>query len=296
MDTNSNIFISIISKFVLSSFILRLPIYKHHYLSLAINLIFFIGLIIYEITIIKEAKTYLYVLKKVCIVIFYSFDNVYTKVLLSFDSISPYTCLLYRGIFVNILSLLYSFVFIFVNIPDENGIKSCIFLRYWKVFENKKNILFYIFSFFVMHLYNLNIYLIIDKFSPIHYAVGNIIENFDSTIILMIYRELELKEFFIKFSLYLVLIFASLIYNEFIVLNFCGFQKNTNLFLQKKEIEDLELTILNNNENELFPEDENDKNEIINIKENLNNESRESNLTKIKESCLIECKESNLNG
>ena len=296
MDTNSNIFISIISKFVLSSFILRLPIYKHHYLSLAINLIFFIGLIIYEITIIKEAKTYLYVLKKVCIVIFYSFDNVYTKVLLSFDSISPYTCLLYRGIFVNILSLLYSFVFIFVNIPDENGIKSCIFLRYWKVFENKKNILFYIFSFFVMHLYNLNIYLIIDKFSPIHYAVGNIIENFDSTIILMIYRELELKEFFIKFSLYLVLILASLIYNEFIVLNFCGFQKNTNLFLQKKEIEDLELTILNNNENELFPEDENDKNEIINIKENLNNESRESNLTKIKESCLIECKESNLNG
>ena len=260
---------------------MRLPIYKHHYLSLAINLIFFIGLIIYEITIIKEAKTYLYVLKKVCIVIFYSFDNVYTKVLLSFDSISPYTCLLYRGIFVNILSLLYSFVFIFVNIPDENGIKSCIFLRYWKVFENKKNILFYIFSFFVMHLYNLNIYLIIDKFSPIHYAVGNIIENFDSTIILMIYRELELKEFFIKFSLYLVLIFASLIYNEFIVLNFCGFQKNTNLFLQKKAIEDLEQTILNNNENELFPEDENYNNEIINIKENLNNESRESNLTEI---------------
>ena len=282
VDTNSNIFISIISKFVLSSFILRLPIYKHHYLSLAINLIFFIGLIIYEITIIKEAKTYLYMLKKVCIVIFYSFDNVYTKVLLSFDSISPYTYLLYRGIFRNIFSLLYSFVFIFVNIPDENGIKSCIFLRYWKVFENKKNILFYIFSFFVMHLYNLNIYLIIDKFSPIHYAVWNIIENFDSTIILMIYRELELKEFFIKFSLYLVLIFASLIYNEFIVLNFCGFQKNTNLFLQKKEIEDLELTILNNNENELFPEDEKDKNEIINIKENLNNESRESNLTKIK--------------
>ena len=218
---------------------------------------------------------------KIINVILYSFEDVYAKILLSLDSISPYLYLLYRGILVNILAILYSFVFIFVKIPDGNGIKSCIFLRYWKVFENKKNILFNIFSFFVMHLYNLNIYLIIDKFSPIHYAVGNIIENFDSTIILMIYRELEVKEFFIKFSLYLVLIFASLIYNEFIVLNFCGFQKNTNLFLQKKEIEDLELTILNNNENELFPEDENYNNEIINIKENLNNESRESNLTEI---------------
>ena len=116
---------------------MHLPIYKHHYLSLAINLVCLIGLVIYDIIQIKEAQTYLYVLKKIISVILYSFEDVYAKILLSFDSISLHTYLLYRGIFVNFLSLLFSLVFVFVKLPDENGIKSIVFSRFWKVYDNK---------------------------------------------------------------------------------------------------------------------------------------------------------------
>ena len=290
---HSNILINIISKLVLSSLILRLQIYKHHYLSLAINLIFLIGLTIYDTFIIKEAKTYLIVLRKILSVVLYSIENVYAKILLSFDSISPYTYLLYRGIFVNFFSLLYSLVFIFVEVPDEKGNKSCVFSRFWKVYDNKKNILLYIIFFFFKYLYSLNIFLIIDKFSPIHYAVACIFGNFGSLLISIIYKHIEVGEFFIKFTLFFILILASFIYIEFIVLNFCGFQKYTHLFLLKKADEDLEQINSNNNENDIFSDDENNKNEEINIEENLNNESIEPNLIENREQHLIENIESN---
>ena len=40
-----------------------------------------------------------------------------------------------------------------------------------------------------------------------------------------------------------MLIFAGLIHNEFIVLNFCGLQNYTKLFLEKKAEEDIRETI-----------------------------------------------------
>ena len=294
---SSDILFNVISKFALATLILHLPIYKHHYLSLAINIIFLIGFLIYDIVnIVKanDAKCLLFGLKRIISLVLYSLEDVYAKILLSFDSISPYSYLFYRGIFLNILSFLYSLVFIFVELPDEKGIKSCIFTRFWKVFEYKLNILLYIILLFVSYLFNQNVLLIIDKFSPIHYAVATVLETFGSLLISICYGDIKVNEFFIKIAIYFVLIIAALIYNEFIILNFCGFQKYTHLFLLKEANKDLELTILNNNENDYLPEDENNendlysiyennKNEIINIKENLNNEPGKSNLIENRE-------------
>ena len=113
-------------------------------------------------------------------------------------------------------------------------------------------------------------------------------------MISIFYGNINVGEFFIKFAIYFILILAALVYNEFIVLNFCGFQKNTYLFLQRKADEDLEQIIINNNENDLFSEDENNKNENINADENINNESLELNLIENRESNLIENRESNV--
>ena len=127
------------------------------------------------------------------------------------------------------------------------------------------------------YLVNLNLFLIIDKFSPIHYAVASILDNFGSLLISIFYKEIKVGEFFIKLAIYFILILAALVYNEFIVLNFCGFQKNTQLNLLK--LADIEQTKINNNENESITEDEStNKNEAINIEEKLNNESSEQNL------------------
>ena len=291
---SSDVFFNVISKFALSTLILHLPIYRHHYLSLAINIILLIVFLIFDILKITEAKEIIFGLKRIISLVLYSLEDIYAKILLSYDSISPYTYLFYRGIYLNILSLLYSIIFIFVKLPDEKGVKSCIFTRLWKVYEHRLNILYYIILLFVNYLFNQNVLLIIDKFSPIHYAVGTVLETFGSFIITTFDGKVEVGEFFYKFVIYFISILAALIYNEFIVLNFCGFQKYTHLFLLKKANKDLELTIFNNNDNELIPEeecdesdlysiDENNENEKNNMKENLYNESRKSNFTESKE-------------
>ena len=291
---SSDVFFNVISKFALSTLILHLPIYRHHYLSLAINIILLIVFLIFDILKITEAKEIIFGLKRIISLVLYSLEDIYAKILLSYDSISPYTYLFYRGIYLNILSLLYSIIFIFVKLPDEKGVKSCIFTRLWKVYEHRLNILLYIILLFVNYLFNQNVLLIIDKFSPIHYAVGTVLETFGSIIITTFDGKVEVGEFFIKFVIYFISILAALIYNEIIVLNFCGFQKYTHLFLLKMANKDLELTIFNNNDNELIPEeecdesdlysiDENNENEKNNMKENLYNESRKSNFTESKE-------------
>ena len=287
---SSDVFFNVISKFALSTLILHLPIYRHHYLSLAINIILLIVFLISDILKITAAKEIIFGLKRIISLVLYSLEDIYAKILLSYDSISPYTYLFYRGIYLNILSLLYSIIFIFVKLPDEKGVKSCIFTRLWKVYEHRLNILLYIILLFVNYLFNQNVLLIIDKFSPIHYAVGTVLETFGSILITTFDGKVEVGEFFIKFVIYFISILAALIYNEIIVLNFCGFQKYTHLFLLKKANKDLELTIFNNNDNELIPEeecdesdlysiDENNENEKNNMKENLYNESRKSNFT-----------------
>ena len=206
---------------------MHLQIYKHHYLSLGINLIFLIGLVIIDIVGMEDIKSILYMLMKIIKIILFSFEDVYTKILLSIDSVSPYSYLFYRGICVNILSFLYSVVFIFVELPDENGNKSIVFTRFWKVYNHKLNILLYILLFFIKYLLDLNLFLIIDKFSPIHFAVASIFENFGTLLISIIYGDIKIEEFFIKLTIFFILILAAFIYNEFIVLNFCGFQKKT---------------------------------------------------------------------
>ena len=221
---NSIILFNIVSKYALSILILKTPFYKHNYLSLAINLVILIGLIIVDILGIDDNKSYYFVLMKIINVILYSFEDVYAKILLSLDSISPYLYLLYRGILVNILAILYSFVFIFVKIPDEYGEKSCVFTRFWKVYENKLNIL-----------------------------------------------------------LYIILIFAALIYIEFIVLNFCGLQKYTKLFLQKEAKKDTYQTILNNNDTDSISQNI-DNDEMINTEMNSFDEFKESNLSQNRDS------------
>ena len=283
VNMNSFILFNIIIKYLLSFLILHTPVYKHHYLSLAINLIFLLLLVISDILTIK-GNEYFYVLMRIICVSLYSFEDTFAKVLLSSVSISPYIILLYRGILVNFLALLYSIVFIFVEIPDKKGKKSCVFSRFWKVYDNKLNIFLWIIFSLVQYLHSLNIFLIIDKFSLIHFAVATIMEFFGALLISIIYNEIKLKYFFIKIAIYLVLIVSALIYNEFIILNFCGFQKYTQLFLQKEAKKEIDQTFVDNNEDR----DSNLQKDLINIEMNSNNEIKESNTIDEKDSGIYE--------
>ena len=200
---------------------------------------------------------------KILTVLFYSIEDVYGKILLSDESISPYFLLFYRAIISNSLALIFSFIFIFVELPDENGDNSCVFKRFWKIYDNKLNVLFTSGLVIIQYLFNLNIYFIIDKFSVNHFAIASIFENFASLLnSLIIYKTIETLEFFIRLILYFILIIASLIHNELIIINCCEFQQHTKFFLEKTANEDIK-EIFNNNieRNEMidvFNENENE--------------------------------------
>ena len=130
--------------------------------------------------------------------------------------------------------------------------------------------------FILQYFKNLNIFLIIDKFSLIHFAIASILENIVSLFLSIIKfsGNIGLDEFFIKIAIYFILILAALIYIEFIVLNFCGLQKNTQLFLHKEAKNDIMQTMFNNNNDN----DSNAQNEIINEEEKSVNDFKEPNL------------------
>ena len=286
--------VNIIVTYILSIFILHKQFYRHNYFSLIITLIFLIVLVVIEqINIFKEINIFkddewelkiLYIVMRLLINIFYCLEDIYGKVLLSIESISIYKLLFYRGIMVSIITFIFSIVFIFVDIPDENGENSIVFTRFWKVYENKLNILYNIGIILINFIYNIHIFYIIDKFSPSHYAMATILDSFGSFLIAIFKRSIEIEEFIIRFIFCLILIFAGLIYNEIIILNFCGLQRYTKLFLQNEANTDISQTKIKNTtftESEVGNEEELINQEIINsikLKEFLDEEDNESSI------------------
>ena len=55
---------------------------------------------------------------------------------------------------------------------------------------------------------------------------------------LIINKDIEITEFFLRLIIYFILIFASCIHNEFIVLNFCKLQKHTRLIMEREAEKD----------------------------------------------------------
>ena len=240
VNLNFTLIINIISQYIASSIILHSRFYRHHYLSLFINIIFLIILVIKDIIEINKIDSepmakFIYILSRILIIIFYAIEDSFAKIVLTYNSVSLYSFLLFRGIFVNILAILFSILFIFIDLPDENNENSCVFTRFWKLYENKLYILLYIGMLVMNFLYNLNIFFVIDRFSPSHLGmtitIGHLAFLLNS---LIIHNNIEISEFFLRLAIYFILIIASLIHNEFIILNFFKLQKHTRYFLEKE--------------------------------------------------------------
>ena len=196
-------------------------------------------------------------IKKILSIVFYSIEDVIGKKVLLDDlmNINIYALLFYRAIVGTICLILFSIPFIFVEVtnkavePEESSIIFAQMLTLFKGAEFYKTFIFILNNFF----YNIFIWLIIDKFSPSHYAISNIFESTGTLIRLWITESDSVQQPVIRLIIYLVLIFGSLIHAEMIVLNFCGMSANTNLSFEKKikeEIDDITDVLSDNIKNE----------------------------------------------
>ena len=283
---------NIIFLFLLTKFMLNIELYLHHYFSLiifiaclvVITVIDFIAInenIVeeYKDSLIKEShfiNSSLYIIIRIFVVLLYSIENILAKIMFLKYYYSPYLLQLMKAIIKLFFIFIFSLPLIFIKI---NGI--IIFSLFKDIFKNYilENIFRYIIYLINHFFYNILNYLIIDKFSPAHTVIAYIFEYFAIFLINTTTTKTGEKiivdyKFGVRLVMYILLIIASLIFNEFVVINVCGLANNTKLFLDYKEKNDLNLIGELNNEitpDDLISEDnieENNRNSAVGKKEN----------------------------
>ena len=275
-----------ITIYICSRIILKTYFYKHHYFSFLINIICI--LIIGAIDIVNihnhEKKDELgmiifYIIKKMLSIVFYSIEDVLGKKVLMEFFFNIYSLLFSRAIFETVLLLIFSIPFAFIEITDvsdpERGPETGI------IFERISNLLSH-FSFriivfiFTNFFYNIFIWLIIDNFSPSHYAISNVLESLGTLIRLWITEPDSADLPVLRMFIYIILILGGVIHTEMVVINYCGLQENTKLFLESIESEDMQSIKEKKDENEIGldeyiiknPEENDENNEEITNNDN----------------------------
>ena len=294
--TNLNIILifNIIFLYVLSKFMLNTEFYSHHYFSFTI---FFICLIVITlidfIEIANNKKTplinsFLYISIRLFVILLYSIENILAKIMFFKYYYSPYLLLLMKAFIKLIFLIIFTIPLCFIKFENKIIFSMFKYIFIDKDSNNDKtefiwlSIIYLFNSFF----YNILNYLLIDKFSPTNATIAYIFENFGIFIINTIidtkvkkndvnYNDSNfIYRLILRLIMYILLIIASLIFNEFLVVNICGLANNTKLFLDYKEKNDFNL--IGELNNEITPDDlisdvnieENSRNSVVDKKEN----------------------------
>ena len=250
-NLSSLLIFNIITIYILSRFFLKDYFYRHHYFSFFINIICILILVTIDLVNIIGTDTkeetgmiVFYIVKKILTIIFYSIEDVIGKKILMKYFINIYSILLYRALYETILFVLFAIPFIFVPVVDVSDStlgpqKGIIFDRIANLLKDfdYRIILFTLSNFFK----NIFIWLIIDLFSPSHYAVSSVLESLGNLIRLWITEPDSVDRPVMRLIIFIVLLIAGIIHTEMIVVNFCDLQKDTKLFLEYIENEDFNL-------------------------------------------------------
>ena len=267
LETCWLISIDIFSRILFCHFILKIKLYKHHWLSIAFCSVGFLINAIYSILTLSTLNNWIYLFFMFISKVFFALEDAFNKILLTDKLLLPHFLLFWRGIFnfiiISILTIILYYTSI-LNIEYYEGYlsdirplevirKIClIFLNFIKIFCIFKII--YIFTPQHVGFCNVIIYL----FELIKYMiVSNNIEN-------------DLVHFIANIISLIFIIFGTLIFTEMMILNFWGLNENTKSGKIKKEkLDHLELSsTMVFNENEIENEDRN---------ENLNELDKENN-------------------
>ena len=233
----------------------RKQIYSHQILSLIIG---FISMVVIFLAFFyeqfnKPQNNYKYIYDIILFIgsIFYSLYLVLFKYVTTNMSMSPFLCMLLIGIISTILTIIgyavFSFIqeksLIYLNFfscgdhPDAHTNYVCIQNFYGKIIGyTLLNTVLQVLIFLVVYYFSPEIFAISDIISPFFSYLTNCFEG-------NITQKISLVSSIIA---YVIIILISFIYNEIIVCNFCGLNKNTWEAIQQKALDDY----LNNDVND----------------------------------------------
>ena len=263
-NLNSTLIFNILAVILFSYFFLHTNNYQHHIFSIIIDIICGIILAVIDFKKIHEQEgdisvSIIFILIRILTGVLYSLDNVIAKIIFLYNFFSTYALLVSKSIIDFIYLIIFSFPFIFFKLQDNDGEHKLVFSMMVEVFDDKKY--YYLFPIYMItsFFYNNFCMKIIDEFSPNHFAIAQLFENFGIFIIdLIVYGPDSVENLAIRIIVFIILIFAAFIYNEFFIINICGLSKNTKLFLEYEEVNDIFASGINEN-------DEDNNSEVIEL-------------------------------
>ena len=254
--------INTMTQYIVSYFVLNYHFYKHHILSFVINIFVCVIFIVFDIIEIVDRKItdyqyYILLFLRTIRLFLFSLDDNYSKQVLHTQYISPFSLMIFSGIFETLFLLIFSIPFIFLPTRDT-GVS--IFIDF-KEYLKGINLLISFGILFCDFFFQTFVLIIIDRFSPSHLALGFIIYSFFYNIFHIIQHIRQNKEnkwnIYIYFLFYIILFIGAMIHNEIFIINKWGFNLNTKLFLNFKLDEEIKNSLIKENEDN---EDENTEN------------------------------------
>ena len=234
-----------------SYFIFNYHFYKHHYLSFGINFacaIIFLSIDIIEIvkTEITEYQYYVYILLRILKFLLFAIRDNFAKKALYEEYLSTFALMIIMGLYEILFLAVFSapFVFLKTKITNKN-----IFIEFLD-FLKGKNLILSIFVFITDFAYEAFLLIIIDRFSPSHLPLAFLLSSFLYNLYFLINQYIKnyvvSYYIYLKFAFYVILFIAAMIHNEVIIINKCGFNKSTKMFLDMKlneEIKEYKLSV-----------------------------------------------------
>ena len=231
---------------LLSYFLLKTKYYKHHFVSIGIDLFGFIFIILALISEEEEEKHPYYIhLIHFSFSFPFSLSLILIKYLFMHYFIKPFTYLFIDGILCVILSFLYILIKYILILNDVDLFKNNI-INIFLIFNyaDKGVILLFIFIIILTFLYHVAKTVSLYFFSPTLFVMTDILSPVMTWIIDKIYKKirnnenLDIKVSIFKIIGYFFMIIACILFNEVIICNFWNLDYYTNKKIEERGIED----------------------------------------------------------
>lgn len=235
--------------FIVTIFVVKLPVYRHHILGL---ILVGVGLIILSIYRFANEQIKLSVLWLILIHLFYPLKHFSDKFLMESRFYTPSRLLFFEGIFGFGICILLVLSGSFINCPDFMGdfcssdkifdfrMILMIFKRSGSArgFNLKVRIIMLLWVFQSMG-YNLFVMLIKDRFSPLHKSINDSLCAVFSWVNLMIFLGSSpciQTTFGMTIVGYLLIIIGPLVSNEFVIIHFCKLDEEVEESVTKRSL------------------------------------------------------------
>ena len=231
---------------IFSHFILKVKLYKHHFISLILIIIFGIIIIIINNLYTEKSEDFFFkIINTFVIEIIFSLEIVVAKYAMEYKLSSPYEICLFEGVFILVINLILLIIFTFIPMSEIKYIKKTEYEgkmyidNFFQYFSKISYIEVISFVVIMLSRFGFNIFclLITKYFTPSHSIMILIIGE----IYFASYDTEPLWRVFIEYIMYALLIFVMLVFLEIIEINCWGLQKNTekNISLRAGQIDSI---------------------------------------------------------